>query len=137
MIPADVPSGPLVVDTNVVSYIFLRKGRWQEFYDLIQGHVGALSFASVGELRSWGYAANWPAQKVASLENVMSSYVILPATDAVTQQFGAMYHRFRGHLGTGGTNDMWSLRVHSRSHSRYRLSPPTLAISKPSARSSR
>ncbi len=107
MTPAEVPPGPLLVDTNVVSYIFLRKNRWQEFYELIQGHVRVVSFATVGELRSWGYKANWAAAKIASLENVISSYVVLPATDAVTDQFGAMYHRFVGHLGAGGTNDMW------------------------------
>lgn len=48
----DVPDGPLLVDTDVFSWIIWERKRYEEFRALIQGHLLAISFATVGELRS-------------------------------------------------------------------------------------
>jgi len=48
----DVPDGPLLIDTDVFSWIIWERNRFEEFRNLIQGHLLAVSFATVGELRS-------------------------------------------------------------------------------------
>jgi hypothetical protein len=44
--PEEVPVGPLLVDTDVFSYLFGRKGRYEEFGPLLEGHLLCMSFAS-------------------------------------------------------------------------------------------
>ena len=53
MRPADVPARPLLVDTNVVSQIVLREGRWEEFSALIGARPRYISFAILGELATF------------------------------------------------------------------------------------
>lgn len=44
MNPDDVPAGPLVVDTDVFSWLAWRRERHEEFGALVEGHVLAVSF---------------------------------------------------------------------------------------------
>jgi hypothetical protein len=86
--PEDVPEGPLCVDTDVFSLIFTRKGRFEEFWPLIQGHVLAVSFSVVGELRAGAIKARWSAKRRERQERVLREhYVVLTPTDRVVHQF--------------------------------------------------
>jgi len=105
--PDDVPPGPLLVDTDVFSWITWRRDRSTEFEALIEGHVLALSFATVGELRAGALIAEWGERRRRELEARIAQYVVLTATDPVTQRFAGIYARFRGQLKDGGLNDMW------------------------------
>lgn len=46
MIPADVPDGPLVIDTDVASWIRAGHPRAEPFKPLLRDHVLCLSFAT-------------------------------------------------------------------------------------------
>lgn len=50
MKPAEVPDGPLLVDTDVVSYWVAGADRGGAFAALVEGHELAISFATHGEL---------------------------------------------------------------------------------------
>lgn len=50
MNPADVPEGPLLVDTDVVSYWTAGGALGSRFSALVTGHELAVSFATYGEL---------------------------------------------------------------------------------------
>ncbi len=50
MTPEDVPEGPLVVDTDVASWLGWSRATGDRFAPLVAGHVLALSFATVAEL---------------------------------------------------------------------------------------
>lgn len=108
MKPEDVPAGPLLVDTDVFSWITWRRERYREFDDLVRGHTLALSFATVGELRFGAINAGWGDARRRTLEERISQhYVVLTATDAVTTRWAEIYARFRDQLKGGGVNDMW------------------------------
>lgn len=107
MRPAEVPPGPLLVDTDVFSWITWRRGRFREFDALIEGHVLALSFATVAELRAGVLIGGWGERRRHTLEERIAQYVVLTATDPVTQRFAEIYARFRDQLKDGGINDMW------------------------------
>ena len=64
MNPADVPDGPLLVDTGVFSWVTWGRQRHAEFTTLMLNHVLVLSFATVAELRYGGQKAGWGAEKV-------------------------------------------------------------------------
>lgn len=103
---ADVPDKPLLVDTDVFSWITWRRGRYEEFDELIEGHLLALSFATVGELRA-GAIEGLGEKRRTVLEDRIKQYVVLTATDAVTECFAQIYARLHDRLKGGGVNDMW------------------------------
>lgn len=87
MRPEDVPPGPLLVDTDAFSWITWQRGLAAEFARLIEGHVVALSFASVGELRAGALVNEWGEKRRQALEDRIAQYIVLEATDAVTRRF--------------------------------------------------
>jgi predicted nucleic acid-binding protein len=107
--PDEVPTGPLLIDTDVFSYILLKKRNWQDFAALVDGHVRVLSFATVGELSAAPEAARarWGDDKRARLEALIRAHIVLTSTEAVTRQYGLLHARFHGQFKDGGHNDMW------------------------------
>jgi len=105
--PEDVPEGPLLLDTDVFSWITWQRDRFREFDALVKGHVLALSFATVAELRAGVIIGDWGEKRRRKLEERITRYVVLTATDPVTQRFAEIYARFRGQLKHDGINDMW------------------------------
>lgn len=109
MTPEDVPDGPLCVDTDAFSFVYLGRGRKDDFRRLIDGHLLAVSFATVGELRAMTYQAAWGERRRQHLDTVLrENYVVLTATDAVVEQYAQLHARFTGRLKDGGVNDMWT-----------------------------
>lgn len=108
MRPEEVPPGPLLVDTDVFSWITWRRERFAEFDALVAGHVLALSFATVAELRAGIIIGGLGDRRRQLLEERIAQHtVVLTATDAVTHRFAEVYARFRSQLKDGGINDMW------------------------------
>ena len=101
----EVPSGPLLVDTDAFSLLTFERGRHGDFAPLIAGHILALSFATIGELRAGALIAGWGDQRQKQLEEKLRSYVAIAGTDAVATQFARLYTRFRGQVDI---NDMWT-----------------------------
>jgi len=108
--PADVPAGPLALDTDVFSFLHLHKGRHAEFAPLVSGHRFALPFPVVGELRVLPLrtGSTWSQTRTNALEAAISRCVVIPSTDPIVSQWAALYARFRGRLKEGGVNDMWT-----------------------------
>ncbi len=73
MRPEEVPPGPLLVDTDVFSWITWRRGRFAEFDVLVEGHLLALSFATVAELRAGALSASWGKRRRRALEREVES----------------------------------------------------------------
>jgi predicted nucleic acid-binding protein len=105
--PEDVPAGPLILDTDVFSYLAWQRGPWQDFEPLVAGHPLVLTFVNVGELLAGGLIAGWGEARMTKLRDQIRRCVILPSTAEVTEQWSHLHARFRGQLGTSGGNDMW------------------------------
>lgn len=108
MNPSDLPPGPVVVDTDIVSSIAWKKGRYLDFEPFLVGRVVAISFATVGELLMGAEKAGWGASRRAELDMVIRRYQILVPNEAVTRRFGEVYSKFHGQLGESGVNDVWT-----------------------------
>jgi predicted nucleic acid-binding protein len=107
--PEDVPDGPLLIDTDVFSWITWRRGPYRDFGPLVQGHTLALWFATVGELRAGALKAGYGEKKWRHLEEQIGQhYVILAATDPVVAKYAELHARFHERLKGGGVNDMWT-----------------------------
>jgi predicted nucleic acid-binding protein len=108
--PADVPPGPLALDTDVFSMLHIGKGRFADFQPLVAGHPLALPFPVVGELKVLPIrtrGAYWGPRRTAMLEQHIARCVVIPSTAAVVDMWAQLAARFLGRLKDGGVNDMW------------------------------
>ena len=105
---ADVPPGPLAIDTDVFSLVHTRRGSFAEWETLI-GSSRALSlpFPVVGELRAGYLKAGWGERRVKEIEHAIRACVVIPSDSRVVDQWARIYARFHGRLKGGGVNDMW------------------------------
>lgn len=91
MLSDDVPPGPLLLDTDVLSYLIANRGDAATFAALISDHPIALAFAVVGELRAWAIARNWGAESKARLEATIRQYVVYVPDDATTERYAELH----------------------------------------------
>lgn len=107
MRPEEVPAGPLAVDTDVFSFIHLKKGRFYEFGALLSGHALAMPFPVVGELKVGAIRAQLGPRRRAALDANIATCVVIPTDARVVDQWAALHARFLGRLKEGGINDLW------------------------------
>jgi predicted nucleic acid-binding protein len=107
--PADVPAGPLIVDTDVFSMWYRRSGRWQDFASLTDGHALAMSFACVGEALAPTYMRKGIAPGTTQrIRNALTRFVVIPYDDDVVDRWAQMSALLEGRLKGRGINDMWT-----------------------------
>lgn len=68
----------LLLDTDVVSYLFKNSPHAKPFRPLLKGKRAALAFVSVAELFKWTVKRGWGANKVEQLEAALRRYVVIP-----------------------------------------------------------
>jgi predicted nucleic acid-binding protein len=66
----------LVVDTDVVSYIFKGHPSAEGFLDILEDNELVISFMTRAELRPGARAANWGPRRMAALEDHLTCYGI-------------------------------------------------------------
>jgi predicted nucleic acid-binding protein len=69
---------PVVVDTNVVSFLFRRDARAELYRPHLVGRLLVVSFMTVAELDRWAIERNWGEQRRNAMERHLRSFVIYP-----------------------------------------------------------
>lgn len=77
----------LVVDTNIVSYIYKGDTRGPAYADLLKGHRLMLSFQSIAELEVWALRAGWGERRRAQFQAFLAPYVVIPPDQRITGQY--------------------------------------------------
>lgn len=108
MKPTDVPEGPLLIDTDVFSYVYSAKDRYESFRPLLQGHLLCMSFTTYGEALGIGHQRRWGETRMNELREALRQFVVLPYDNVVAEHWAPMHVKLRGHLHDGGTNDLWT-----------------------------
>ena len=88
MSPGDVPDGPLLIDTDVVSYWLLQTDLGKEFAALAAGHEHAVSFATYGELLAFAHKSRWGERRIQSVRNQLRAFVVVPYSVQVVETIG-------------------------------------------------
>lgn len=80
-------NGVVVVDTDVVSFLFKGDTRAEVYRQHLQGKTLAISFMTVAELYQWAYVRDWGERKLAQLEERLRSYVVVPYDHELCRQW--------------------------------------------------
>lgn len=108
MKPDDVPAGPVLVDTDVATWLLGDLPQGEPWRPLLRAHVLVLSFANVGELLGLPISRGWGlARQIQWSERIRRHFVVLPFSIAVAEQWAPLHIKYRGHLQKEGTNDLW------------------------------
>lgn len=68
----------VLLDTDVVSYLFKGDTRATAFAPLLQGQRLAISFMTIAELFAWAFIRKWGMTRVMRLEQTLGTYVVIP-----------------------------------------------------------
>lgn len=108
MKPDDVPAGPLLIDTDVATWLLTGGREARPWQPLLRGHLLTLSFVNVGELLALPISRGWGSTRLAAWsDSIKGNFVVLPFNAAITAQWAPLHVKYRGHLQRGGANDLW------------------------------
>jgi tRNA(fMet)-specific endonuclease VapC len=80
----------LLLDTNIVSFIFKGDTRARHYHGRLQNEPYAISFITAGELYKWLLERNWGEKRRAELDHLMRSYLVLPYDDALARTWASL-----------------------------------------------
>jgi predicted nucleic acid-binding protein len=107
--PDDVPDGPILVDTDVLSYLTARReARATEWRPLLEGHQLFMSFATYAEALQGGYAGRWGTPRMDQLRESLRQYTVVPFNEQVADLWARIHYKVRGHMQRQGVNDVWT-----------------------------
>jgi tRNA(fMet)-specific endonuclease VapC len=91
MPPAALPSPPIVVvDTDVVSFLFKRDTRSIRYESHLLGKIRVLSAQARAEFHIWPNERNWGSQRRRELEHFLSRYVVQYPDAAICEAYGIL-----------------------------------------------
>ena len=71
---------PIVLDTDVVSFLFKADTRAQIYLPQLQDRQWFISFMTEAELEQWTLLANWSEKRVVWLRLFLSRFVVVPSS---------------------------------------------------------
>jgi predicted nucleic acid-binding protein len=82
---------PVVVDTDVVSFLFKNDSRAQLYLPLMRNRDLLVSFMTEAELEQWILLANWGVDRVRRFSIFMTGFASVPSSrDLILQWAGVM-----------------------------------------------
>jgi tRNA(fMet)-specific endonuclease VapC len=77
-----------LLDTNIVSYLLKGHTLAEVYRPHLEGHGLAISFMTVAELFEGAFRARWGKRRQTALEAALHSYLVIPASPELCQQWG-------------------------------------------------
>ena len=75
---SSAPASAVVVDTDVVSYLFKHDSRADSYRPHLTGRLLVVSFMTVAELERWALERNWGEARSARMEQHLRNFVVYP-----------------------------------------------------------
>lgn len=86
---------PVVVDTDVVSYLFRRDSRAELYRPHLTGRLLVISFMTVAELDRWALQRNWGEARCKEMEQHLGNFVVYPFDRAICRRWAEASDRAR------------------------------------------
>lgn len=97
----------VLLDTNIVSYIFKRDTRAALYAPLLEGNRLVVSFVTVAELFEWAATRRWGAQRRVRLEQQLATYLIIPVDVELCRIWGNLRSQRQAKGLTIAPQDAW------------------------------
>lgn len=97
----------LLLDTNVVSYLFKGDTRALAYAPILQGNRLAISFITVAELYEWAAIKKWGERRLTQLEMTLTSYLVIPIDIELCRIWGTIRAQQRAVGTTIASQDGW------------------------------
>jgi tRNA(fMet)-specific endonuclease VapC len=88
--PIAVIASPVVIDTDVVSYLFKGDSRAESYRRHMDGRFLLISFMTVAELDRWAMARNWGAARRRQLTLHLQQYTVYPYDRALCREWARL-----------------------------------------------
>lgn len=99
--------GPILLDTNIVSYLFKAHGIAELYRPHIEDRLALVAFPTVGEIYAGAEKGNWGVQKRADVESFLNKLGVAPYDRDTARHYGRIFAR-RQSLGRPiGYSDAW------------------------------
>lgn len=83
----DMDTAKLLLDTNIVSYLFKKSDYARPYYQHLAGKLLFLSFITVGEIFLWAESSGWGQKRRAELEERLHNYSIIPYDHEIARSY--------------------------------------------------
>ena len=80
----------MLLDTNVVSYLFKGNTRAEAYAPLLEGHRLAISFMTVAELFEWAGVRKWGRNQLTRLEQTLATYLVISVDIELCRIWGTL-----------------------------------------------
>lgn len=97
----------LVIDTDVVSYLYKRDTRAQLYQPHLNDPPFFLSFMSLAELSRWTLERNWGETRVRELEDYLARYFIIHSDQQLCDLWAQATNSARSHGRPIAPADAW------------------------------
>src|SRR4051794_32427278 len=97
----------IVVDTDVVSFLFKSDSRAVHYLPHLQGVVPVISFQTVAELYLWTLRRNWGAVRIAELDRQLAQFAVHPGDQELCRRWAAVRDQCARVGPPIGTADAW------------------------------
>lgn len=101
------PGGVVVVDTDVVSFIFKGDTRADLYRPHVDGQVAVIAAQTRAELELWTLERNWGARRKDRLRQELRDYVLAPFTEAVCLRWAQIMNDARRGGRPVSATDAW------------------------------
>jgi tRNA(fMet)-specific endonuclease VapC len=98
----------LVVDTDVVSFVFKRDTRAALYTPHLSGHILTISFQALAELELWTLAANWGSRRRQQLDHYLRRYLVEESSPGLCRRWAEVTDDGRRRGRPIATADAWS-----------------------------
>jgi tRNA(fMet)-specific endonuclease VapC len=77
----------LVVDTNIVSYIFKGDSRGALYQKYLDNAVLILSFQTLAELQRWSLERNWGTKQKRALKKLLQGFTVVHSSESLCERY--------------------------------------------------
>jgi predicted nucleic acid-binding protein len=98
----------LVVDTNIVSYVYKKDSRADLYEPHLADAITVISFMTLAEMERWALARNWSAKRRAEmLEKVLGRFAVIESDHTLCRMWAEVSEAVRRQGRHIETADAW------------------------------
>ena len=105
--PSSITGGIIIVDTDVVSFLFKGDTRAALYQPHVDGRIAVIAAQTRAELELWTLERNWGARRKNELRRYLNNFVLTPPDESVCLRWAEVMDNARRTGRPISTADAW------------------------------